>query len=241
MMRSAKERVAILVAGVSLILLLASLLWLSGQASPVLAEAGTRHVAISGEDKPDCSDPADPCRTVQYAVDAASPQGLIKVAAGVYTGVNNYGGLAQVLHISQTVTVRGGYTTTGDYAGPPDPEANETTLDAEGQGGGVYITGTISPTLEGLRITGGDATGLGGGEGAWDAGGGVYVYSLPDLKPARKFAPLVSAPEDPNSRPNIGAAAALVVDGEYARFQGVVHDVQLGSLALMAVVRYRKA
>jgi hypothetical protein len=177
MRRSAKGRMAVWVAVGSLLALMAGLLWLAGQAAPVLADPGTRYVAVSGEDTTDCNDPAHPCRTVQFAVDAAGAGDVIKVAAGVYTGVNDRGGLAQVLYISETVTVRGGYTTTDEYAGPPDSETNRTTLDAEGQGRGVYITGEISPTLEGLRVTGGDATGLGSGLSGYDAGGGVYVVS----------------------------------------------------------------
>jgi len=63
--------------------------------------------------------------------------------------------------------------------------------------------------------------------------GGVYCYSLPGLKPAFKLDPLAPASQDPKKRPNIGAAASLVVDGEYVRYQGVVHDAQLRSMALM--------
>jgi hypothetical protein len=117
-------------------------------------------------------------------VDAADdPEDVIKVAAGTYTGVNHYGGLAQVVYISKTVTIRGGYTTTNWMTS--DTDANPTTLDAQGQGRVFYITGgpsaglgqAISPTIEGLRITGGNATGLGGPPGAGDAGGGVYAIS----------------------------------------------------------------
>jgi uncharacterized repeat protein (TIGR01451 family) len=112
--------------------------------------------------------------TVQAAVDAADDGDEIRVATGVYTGVNGYGGLAQVLYVSRTVTIRGGYTTTNWSM--PDVEANPTTLDAEGQGRVLYITGDISPTIEGFRITGGEARELGGGPGfAPHAGGGVYV------------------------------------------------------------------
>jgi parallel beta-helix repeat protein len=111
--------------------------------------------------------------SVQDAVDAASGGEVIKVAAGNYTGTNNYGGSPQVVYISKTVTIRGGYTTA--FADPPDPDTNLTTLDAQGQGRVLVISGDISsPTVEGLRITGGDATGLGdpfwGGEG-----GGVHI------------------------------------------------------------------
>jgi hypothetical protein len=44
----------------------------------------------------------------------------------------------------------------------------------------LYITGNISPTIAGLRITGGNANGLGGyqdGGGIIDSGGGVYIIT----------------------------------------------------------------
>jgi hypothetical protein len=110
---------------------------------------------------------------VQYAVDIAQLGAEIRVAAGVYTGVQTRAGGTQVVHIDKTVTVRGGYTTTDwDTA---DPEANPTMLDAQGLGRVLAIAGNINPTIEGLRLTGGDATGLGGTSTGLDAGGGVYV------------------------------------------------------------------
>jgi parallel beta-helix repeat protein len=111
--------------------------------------------------------------TVQAAVNAASAGDVIKVATGVYTGVQAREGVTQVVYVSKTVTIRGGYTIA--FTEPPDPGVNPTTLDAEGQGRVLYITGDISPTIEGLRVTGGNADGLGGGSGGWDAGGGLYV------------------------------------------------------------------
>ena len=149
----------------------ATLYVLAGNAAA--ASGLIRHVATTGDDVGDCQGIAPPCRTVQYAVDVASHDDVIKVAAGVYTGVNSYGGLAQVVYLSKTLTLRGGYTTTNWTTA--DPVANPTTLDAEGQGRVLYVTGPITPTIEGLRLTGGDATGRGGGPSSNDAGGGVFV------------------------------------------------------------------
>jgi uncharacterized repeat protein (TIGR01451 family) len=114
--------------------------------------------------------------TLQAAVDASThPTDIVKVAGRCST-IHTRGDLSQVVYISKTVTVRGGYTFTNWTT--PDPAAHPTVLDAEGQGRAIYVTGAgISLTIEGLHITGGDAAGLGGGPAGADVGGGVYVVS----------------------------------------------------------------
>jgi hypothetical protein len=47
-------------------------------------------------------------------------------------------------------------------------------LDAQGQGRGIYVDGFISVTIEGLRLTGGDAGDL-NGPGGQGAGGAGYI------------------------------------------------------------------
>jgi uncharacterized repeat protein (TIGR01451 family) len=113
--------------------------------------------------------------TVQAAVDASTqPTDVVKVA-GYCAGVEARAGLTQTVYLTKTLTIRGGYTPS--FAEPPDPLANPTTLDALGGGRVLYIAGTISPGIEGLRITGGDATDLGGDPGGENAGGGVYILA----------------------------------------------------------------
>ncbi len=164
---------------------------LGGQPTLVTAApaATTRYVDdATGTDDSDCSDPDNPCKTVQYAVDQASAGDIIKVAGGTYRdtitrtppagylGEPASGVITQVVYISKPLTIRGGYTAT-DWT-RSDPAANPTTLDGEGGKRVVCIGGDITVALENLKIFDGDATGLGGGIiGTVDAGGGVYVIS----------------------------------------------------------------
>jgi parallel beta-helix repeat protein len=143
------------------------------QAAPL---ASTRYVSATGS----CGS-AGPCyRTIQAAVDAASSGDKILVAAGTYAGVSTRAGLKQLVYLNKTVTIRGGYTTSN--WGTSDPAAHPTVLNAQNQGRVFYIAGSIAPTIEGLHITGGNASGLGGDP--WepqgnplDAGGGVYIIT----------------------------------------------------------------
>jgi len=129
-----------------------ALLWALGSGFPVVRAQGPDGYSVYYV-APSCTGLPTPCfNTVQAAVDAAdAPGDVIKVAAGTY----------QVVHINKTVTIRGGYTTA--FADPPNPDVNLTTLDAERQERVIYITGNISPTLEGLRIVNGLTTGNGSG------------------------------------------------------------------------------
>ena len=120
------------------------------------------------------NDDATDYTMVQDAVDASTaPDDIVKVA-GMCGGVWERDGLMQTLMVTKTLTVRGGYTPT--FAGPPDPVVNPTTLTAAGGGRVIVIEGSISPVIEGLRITGGDAEGQ-GGAGDDDGGGGVAVLT----------------------------------------------------------------
>jgi parallel beta-helix repeat protein len=165
-----------------------ALLWLADMPSTARASLANRYVAVIGNDTSNsCTNSGTPCRTIQHAVDVADPGDSVLIATGIYTGVQNRpippgyfeppvsGVIAQVVYITKTITLRGGYTT--DFSEPPHPEANPTTLDALGEGRDIVIAGTISSTIEGLRLTGGDATGLGGGLGT-NAYGGGSVYAI---------------------------------------------------------------
>jgi hypothetical protein len=166
--------------GLAVALLLLSAL---GAQRVALAQAGTGviRVATTGSDAVGCGGAGNPCRTVQYAVNAAQPGEEIRVATGVYTGVHNIPALStdlftatQLVFIDKSVQVRGGYPA-GNWTAP-NPAVYPTTLDAEGAGRVVLITGTVTVVLDGLRITGGNAVGLGGAGTTYAvAGGGVWA------------------------------------------------------------------
>ncbi len=110
---------------------------------------------------------------IQVAVDRAPSGSEVRVAAGTYTSINQRGGLRQMVYLSKTLTLRGGYTMTNWLT--PTPHINTTVLDAQGQGRVLYITGDIYPTIEGLYLVNGDARRL-SGHAAHGSGGGAYVF-----------------------------------------------------------------
>ncbi|HNT74062.1 MAG TPA: right-handed parallel beta-helix repeat-containing protein [Anaerolineae bacterium] len=133
------------------------------------------YVALNG----DCGG-AMPCYpSVQAAVDAVdAPGDIVKVAAGMYTGVHVRAGVVQVVYVDKTLTLQGGYTLTNWTT--PDPVQHPTILNAQDRGRVLYITGAISPLIEGFQIVSGNARGLGGIIiDEWgmqrDAGGGIYL------------------------------------------------------------------
>jgi uncharacterized repeat protein (TIGR01451 family) len=115
---------------------------------------------------------------VQAGIDAARGGETVMVA-GYCSGADDHAGLSQVAYLDRELALQGGWN--ADFT-IRDPDLYPTTLDGQGRRRVLYITGAISPTLSGLRITGGDAAGLAGYTYPWsgwtmDAGGGVYVVT----------------------------------------------------------------
>jgi parallel beta-helix repeat protein len=179
-----KTKYSLILSAFALGLTLTLLCLLDSRTSPATAAPACRPLAPSSTLITVCTSGGCDYTTIQAAVDAASYGDEIRIAAGTYTGASirpapdGYAGpsmVSQLVYISKTVTLRGGYTTTNWTT--PNPDANPTILDAQRLGRVIYIAGNIAPTVEGLHITGGDAAGLGGDPNAEDSGGGVYVIS----------------------------------------------------------------
>ncbi len=146
--------------------------------SPQSPAALTRYVATNGTDGGGTNSCTTvPCRTVQQAVNVASSGDEIRVATGVYTDVHAFSGGIQVVSITKTVTIRGGYTTTNWTTSFPITQP--TVLDAQRQGRVVYISGNVTPTLDGLIVTRGNATGQTANcaSDADGCGGGIFVLN----------------------------------------------------------------
>jgi hypothetical protein len=133
-----------------------------------------------------------PCyTTIQAAVNAAADGDEVRVATGTYTGTapalvsgNIY---TQVVVITKSLTLRGGYSTTDwDVS---DPKRNPAVIDAQRLGRAISIVGTGSQTVtvEAFTITGGDYSGMGNPSGVGnqvcgrtgsDCGGGLFAWRV---------------------------------------------------------------
>ena len=153
-------RLALISVSCALLVILALFSFMNAQAGGLL------YVAEDGN----CGGPTPCYATLQEAVDAASPDNEIRLAAGTYP---LSAGADQIALVEKNLTIRGGFTT-GDWNNP-DPEANPTILNALGQGRAMVISGGAVVTVEGLRMTYGNAEGLGGATDGSDAGGALYI------------------------------------------------------------------
>ncbi|MCP4538235.1 MAG: hypothetical protein GY832_13935 [Chloroflexi bacterium] len=112
---------------------------------------------------------------VQSAVDSSSsPDDVVKVA-GVCRGVQKRGVLWQAVFITKTLTIRGGYNDI--FTEPPDSDTHPSTLDAVEQGRVVHITGSVTPTLEGLSLTNGSNNGSVYASGAHPIISNCHIFS----------------------------------------------------------------
>jgi hypothetical protein len=111
--------------------LLACLAVLNVLSRPVLAAPGDLFVTTTGSG-PTCTQ-ASPC-DLQTALSQAAAGDTVYVASGVYTGTG-----MQVIQLSKSITLYGGWDGAPGGAIVHDPSAYPTTLDGQGQRRVVYI------------------------------------------------------------------------------------------------------
>ena len=93
-----------------------------------------------------------PC-SLQTALSKAVDGDTIYLAKGTYTGSGG-----AVVTLTKNVNLHGGWNGSVSEIPVRDPDTYPSTMDGEGQRRVVYIDGSISPTLDGLIITGGNAS-----------------------------------------------------------------------------------
>lgn len=87
---------------------------------------------------------------IQNAVDEAANGSTIKVAAGNYAHINNYGNRKQSVYIAKSLSLIGGYDL--QFSDPPNATENISTLDAMAKGDGIVVNGFNKVNIEGFTI-----------------------------------------------------------------------------------------
>ena len=137
------------------LLSIAALMWLLGVATPVTAAPGTLYVdGATGANAGNCQSSEAPCQTITYALSQAVQGDDILVAQGTYT---------ENLVINNGIALWGGYES---ESWTRDLNNYQTVLDGNQSGSVVTFQGaSVSMTLDGFLVTGGNAAsgGMGGG------------------------------------------------------------------------------
>ncbi len=125
---------------------------LSGVSATAYAAGTIRYLSPTGVNSTDCSLPAQPCQTLQYAIGQAQAGDSLYLAAGTYTGVQSYSGRNQVAYFDKSLSLYGGYNTGYTLR---DPQNTPSVLDAALGGRVLYLANGVELTLNGLQLKNG--------------------------------------------------------------------------------------
>lgn len=145
------------------LLLLGLFLLLNG--APQMAYAASDALFVKSDGAGINCTQASPC-SLQMALTRAADGDTIYVATGTYTGTG-----AAVITMTKSITLYGGWNGATSGTVVRDTESYPTTLDGESARRGVYISGDITPTLDGFIVIRGNASNATTDPGY---GGGIY-------------------------------------------------------------------
>ncbi|MCP5098346.1 MAG: hypothetical protein GY943_22585, partial [Chloroflexi bacterium] len=122
---------------------------------------GTRHVSAFGAaNTTNCTDPTNPCATIQYAHDQSVDDDTILISTGTYTDtITRTIGVdiaEQIAYIEKSLTIRGGYNVADSFTSY-EPITNAVTLNGEDLHRIFFIEDGITVTLNSLFIENGNA------------------------------------------------------------------------------------
>ncbi|HSH01397.1 MAG TPA: choice-of-anchor Q domain-containing protein [Anaerolineae bacterium] len=121
---------------------------------------GTRYIASQGSaDTTNCTDPINPCRTLQHTIDQAADGDSVLIAGGVYsttiTRTINSQPYQLNAYINKSLSIQGGYDA-GDYA-LSEPITNPVVFDAGNAHRVFYVAPDLNVQLTGLIVQNGRA------------------------------------------------------------------------------------
>jgi parallel beta-helix repeat protein len=145
----------VFLAATSSLLLIGLLLLLNETSQAARAGSGVLYASPSGSGSA-CSR-ALPC-DLQTVLSVSVNDDTVYLAGGTYSGSGG-----AVITLTRSIDLLGGWdgSPTGPFA--RDPDTYTTTVDGQGQRRVVHISGSITPTLDGLHLANGSTTGHGGG------------------------------------------------------------------------------
>ena len=153
-------------------------------ATPVWSQVGTGVFRVDGStgvDVGSCGSAVSPCQNIQQAVNLSSSGDEIRVAGGVYiyqvsldTECGGLSGTSVLCILNTTLNIRGGYSVSNWTT--PNPEANPTVIDGEGNRRGVVVR-TSTLVMDGFTIRNGFRQGATSGTDTqtFAFGGGMLV------------------------------------------------------------------
>jgi len=188
-------------------------------APPAQATAGALFVTPGGSGD-NCTQ-LQPC-TLATALSLATDAWTIYLAGGAYNGSGD-----QVVLLTKSVTLRGGWDGATNGAVVTDPQLHPSTLDGENTRRCVVVDGSSAPTIQGLTIT----------RGRGEIGGGIYARSgNPTISGniitanaadwygggvgAERGQPLISGNSITHNTAGYGGGGLAVHEGATARIEG---------------------